>query len=154
MNDATNQLKDNVRRYLIEHPQANRRLTYSERCGVFYALYWGYSRGLVAEAFGIHNTTVSLICEALSFNRPPRKPGQKRPELVRRDEHGNALPPEPPEIHPENMRRKSVYQDIAREFLALGPDAFGEKYINQDIVNRLLEAEKGREGRKPRRTMR
>jgi hypothetical protein len=148
MNETTDAMKNDVRRFLLEHPQANRRMSYGERCCVFYALYWGYSRAVVSEAFSIHPTTASLVADCLTFETR-RKPGQRTPSLPR-DEYGNELPPALPTVHPENIRRKSIYQAIAREFLAIGEAAFGEKYFNEDARQRLIDAAAHRPVRKRR----
>jgi hypothetical protein len=149
MNETTDKLRDDVRRFLLEHPHANRRMTYGERCCVFYALYWGYSRSVVCEAFSIHPTTASYIADCLTFDKPTRNRGTKAPPTPR-NEHGNHLPPPEPTIHPENMRRKSIYQKIAREMLELGATAFGEKYFDEVARIRLIEAAAGRPVRKRR----
>jgi hypothetical protein len=151
MNETTDRMKDDIRRHLIDHPQSARRLTYGERCAAFYALYWGYSRAVVSEAFGIHPTTASLIADCLVYDRS----GRRRRAMVSKDDHGNAFGEEPPRIDPERFRRKSVYQDIAREFLELGEPAFGERYITEEARLRLIDAASNRkEGIKPRRTQR
>jgi hypothetical protein len=139
MSDATEMMKEDLRRLAIEGNLTGRRLSHSERCGAFYALYWGYSRAVVADAFGVTPTTTSLIADCLVFAKAPRKLGQARkPE---RDANGEIAFPAQPTVDPSRMRRPSIYRKIAEEFLAIGEQAFGEQYFHQGMRDRLLAAQ-------------
>jgi hypothetical protein len=63
MSEATDNLKK-----LLEETSFTQlsRLTFSERCGAFFALQTGYSQKVIARAFGVHSSTASLIAHCLT----------------------------------------------------------------------------------------
>ena len=95
---------------------SQQRLSFSDQCGAFCALYHGkLPLSVVAKAFDITKTTASLIGGCLRDDPAP---------LVRSLSLTNGAVEEKTENR-DQIRRRSVsrrprYQAVAREFLALG----------------------------------
>jgi hypothetical protein len=137
-------------------PQANQaKLSFSERCGAFCALYQKTPHSIVARAFGITKTTASLLAGCLPEGMDHRVKTMGFEERTVMDtsyqgEDGNGVPYKatvPVDViidydpnRKRNPSRKLRYQDVAREFIHLGRDGFFARYYTDSIHERLIRA--------------
>ena len=114
-----------------------RKLTFTEKCGAFAALYAGVRNQVVARAFGISIQAVSKLSGCLEYDPDPYRheytPGQNAdldmPAKILRDHNRN-----------RNPNRFRHYQDVGREFEALGREEFDRRYYTERVVNRIILA--------------
>ena len=117
-----------------------RKLTFTEKCGAFAALYAGVSNKVVARAFGLAAQTVSKLSGCLDYDPDPYKlevvevaDDRHRVEVierkVRRDHNERRKP-----------NRHLHYNDVAREFEALGPEEFERRYYTERVHKRVILA--------------
>jgi hypothetical protein len=123
---------------------ARRKLTFHTQCGIFAALYGGCTNRVIARAFDLSSTTVSLISGCL----------ERDPDPYRLDTEAEAVHPKHgyklgyltgrKVKHDHNARRNPNrlrhYQDVRREFEALGADEFTRRYFTQAILDRIVIA--------------
>jgi hypothetical protein len=117
-----------------------RKLTFSEKCGAFAALYAGVSNLVVARAFSLAPQTVSKLSGCLEndpdhyLTEPDREPTAKHPDGV----PGQRI------LMDHNLRRNPNrhlhYNDVAREFEALGRDEFNRRYYTERVHKRIILA--------------
>lgn len=117
-----------------------RKLTFSEKCGAFAALYAGVSNMVVARAFGLAPQTVSKLSGCLEYDPEP----YKREVMEVADEHHRVEIVENKIMRDHNERRNPArhlhYNDVAREFEALGAEEFERRYYVERIVKRIIIA--------------
>ena len=105
-----------------------RKLTFTEQCGAFAALYAGVRNQVVARAFGVSLQCASKISGCLEYD----------PEPYRTDENGERIQMD------HNRNRSPVrhrhYEIVAREFEALGAEEFNRRYYNERTHKRILLA--------------
>jgi len=121
---------------------AARKLSFSEKCGAFAALYGGAHNNVVARAFNVTPTTVSLLACCL---RDDPDPDRKR---LLYDPH-NPNRKIPGGYRLSSPSRKAHYRDVAAEFRALGEQAFNDKYY-RPIHDRLMAARREVKAKAPR----
>ena len=106
-----------------------RKLTFSQQCGAFAALYAGVRNQIVARAFGISLQCASKISGCLEYD----------PDPYRMDENGEKILMD----HNRNRRsskRHHYYETVAREFEALGAEEFNRRYLTERVLNRIIVA--------------
>lgn len=106
-----------------------RKLTFTEQCGAFAALYDGVRNQTVARAFGVSLQCASKISGCL----------EQDPDPHRLDEHGQRVFMD----HNRNRRslqRHTYYEAVAREFEALGVEEFNRRYLTERVLNRIILA--------------
>ena len=116
-----------------------RKLTFTEKCGAFIALYDGVANAVVARAFGLASQTVSKLSGCLEYDPDPyhyeyatgegHNPDLEMPEKVLRDHNARRSP-----------NRHLHYNDVAREFVALGPEEFKRRYYTERTHKRIILA--------------
>ena len=114
-----------------------RKLTFTEQCGAFAALYAGVRNQVVARAFGVSLQCASKISGCLEYDPEPYRveyaAGQnadlEMPQKVLRDHNRNRSP-----------ARHRHYETVAREFEALGVEEFNRRYYNERTHKRILLA--------------
>ena len=114
-----------------------RKLTFTEQCGAFAALYAGVRNQVVARAFGVSLQCASKISGCLEYDPDPYRveyaDGQnadlEMPQKVLRDHNRNRSP-----------ARHRHYETVAREFEALGVEEFNRRYYNERTHKRILLA--------------
>ena len=117
-----------------------RKLTFSEKCGAFAALYAGVSNKVVAYAFGLAAQTVSKLSGCLEYDPEP----YKREVMEVADEKHRVEVVENKIMRDHNERRNPArhrhYNDVAREFEALGAEEFDRRYYTERVVKRIIIA--------------
>jgi hypothetical protein len=111
---------------------AARKLSFEEKCGAFAALYGGARHSVVARAFGVTPTTVSLLAGCLPYDPDP---GRRAYDPETKTYIGGYQGLSRNRIE----GRKQHYQDVAKEFIALGEHAFNERYY-RPFHDRLWKA--------------
>ena len=120
-----------------------RKLTFTEKCGAFAALYAGIRNQVVARAFGISIQATSKLSGCLEYDPDPYRrevveeitdsTHPHRVEMVERatlrDHNRN-----------RNPARQRHYRDVASEFEALGREEFDRRYYTERILNRIILA--------------
>ncbi len=120
---------------LIGEKIGARRLTFSEQCGAFAALYGGMRNQVVARAFGVSLQCVSKISGCLEYDPDPYrfevdpKTDLVQDEKILMDHNRNRSP-----------SRRRHYEDVAREFEAKGKDRFTALYYTPRVHERLMLA--------------
>jgi hypothetical protein len=121
----------------VDEPYGGRKLTFTQKCGIFAALYGGARNAVIARAFGLTPQTVSKLAGCLENDPDPYRyeyqPGQNQdldtPVRVMRDHNRN-----------RRVRRLLHYPDVAREFEALGRDEFTRRYYTPRIHEQITNA--------------
>jgi hypothetical protein len=113
---------------------ARRKLSFHTQCGIFAALYGGCTNRVIARAFGLSPTTVSLLSGCLE-----RDPDPYRVRIDPRTDMARGL-----EKHDHNDRRNPNrirhYETVGREFEALGRDEFNRRYFTEAIQRKIIIA--------------
>ena len=130
-----------------------RKLTFTEKCGAFAALYAGVRNQVVARAFGISIQAVSKLSGCLEYDPDPYR--REVTEVVTDPSHPHRVEMvERVTTHDHNRNRNPNrfrhYQDVAREFEALGREEFDRRYYTERVLNRIIlaKAELRAEGKK------
>ena len=114
-----------------------RKLTFTEKCGAFAALYDGVANKVVARAFDLAPQTVSKLSGCLENDPEPY-----RHEYAKGQNADTEMPHKV--VHDHNARRNPNrhlhYNDVAREFEALGAEEFGRRYYTERVVKRIIVA--------------
>jgi hypothetical protein len=155
-----------------EPTEKARRLTFYDQCSAFYALYNGARPKVVAAAFGVTKTTVSLIGGCLTTDpRPYRvelvqeyitEPADYTDARGRQRQRHTRVPTgrmvekriRDDMNQGRNPNRIQRYGRVAEEFHRLGEGAFAEKYYTNEVHTRLMrvkydiDGEAARRGRK------
>jgi hypothetical protein len=138
-------------------PQENQaKLSFSERCGAFCALYEKTPHSIVARAFGITKTTASWLAGCLpdGIDHRVKTIGFEDRTVSDESADGAFYKANAPQIvsvpvdviidydpnRNRNPNRKLRYQDVAREFIHLGRDGFFARYYTDSIHERLIRA--------------
>ena len=108
-----------------------RKLTFTEQCGAFAALYGGQRNAIVARAFGISLQTTSKLSGCLEIDPDPYR------YVAQGDDTSKVLMD-----HNRNRKfeRARFYPAVAREFEALGKEEFNSRYYTERVHNRILLA--------------
>ena len=129
---------------LVDENVGARKLTFTEKCGAFAALYSGVRNQVVARAFGISLQCASKISGCLEYDPDPYReeyaigqradgtfhnPDLEAPAKVLKDHNRN-----------RNPNRHRHYQDVGREFEALGPEEFKRRYYTERTHKRIIVA--------------
>ena len=122
---------------LAGQTSSGRKLTFTQQCGAFAALYSGVRNQVVARAFGISVQCASFISGCLDNDPAPYRTivkdvgnGVIEKETIMWDHNRNRKP-----------SRRKRYEDVGREFEALGKDAFLARYYTPRVHNKIVLAQ-------------
>ena len=114
---------------------AARKLTFSEHCGAFAALYGGAKPKVVAKAFGISPQTVSYLSGCLESDPDPY-----RYEIDPKTDMATGRKVNLDHDRSRSPNRVRHYPNVRREFEALGVEEFNRRYYNERTIRRIIIA--------------
>ena len=106
-----------------------RKLTFSEQCGAFAALYAGVRNQIVARAFGVSLQCASKISGCLEYDPDPYHEEEGVEGKILMDHNRN-----------RNPSRRRHYETVGREFEALGAEEFNRRYYTERVHKRIILA--------------
>ena len=129
---------------LVGEKVAARKLTFTEKCGAFAALYSGVRNQVVARAFDISVQATSNLSGCLEYDPDPYREEYATGQRADGSFHNPDLEA-PARILMDHNRHRNPnrhrhYQDIGREFEALGAEEFKRRYYTERTHKRIILA--------------
>jgi hypothetical protein len=131
-----------------QRERRGRKLSFTDQCAAFCALYDGVDSIVVARAFGISQTAASQIGGCLQTDPRPYTIGAGHDEnghviekvLRHRDMNRHRMP--------DRIQR---YQRVAEAFNTMGEEAFFAKYFPSEMITKMYDAKHAIEGERSKR---
>ena len=129
---------------LVGEKVAARKLTFTEKCGAFAALYSGVRNQVVARAFDISVQATSNLSGCLEYDPDPYRQEHATGQRADGTFHNPDLEAPMKVLMDHNRHRNPArrrhYQDVGREFEALGPEEFKRRYYTERTHKRIIVA--------------
>ena len=121
--------EDMLAEALVGEKVPARKLTFTQQCGAFAALYAGVRNQVVARAFGVSLQCASKISGCLEYDPDPYREEEGVEGKILMDHNRNRSP-----------ARHRHYENVGREFEALGAAEFNRRYYTERVHKRIINA--------------